>query len=486
VNVVAGRIGGHETRARRGEALLTFAALSTAAALGALVVGAPFVLAGVLLGAALLGAVFLRPLLVLGVVLLIGPVDLSFVTGGFKGLFESLGGLDMNGIRLIGVSFGLGVTALAVPRTRAVLLGPWGIVYAAFLLWCLFALARAPDPVYGLRFLLKLAFPLLVFVTIVGMAESREQLDRLIDFALIGAALIALVMNPFYAAFGGYHVYDSGHLRIRGVGIHENPFSFYLLVCLYISLSRFLHRGQLRYLFLCAALGTWMVLTLTRITFLSALVGLAAMAIYGLFATRNPRVLLGAGGLGFLLALALLPVVLERSLGFVPTPGELLDLARHPMALYESINWQGREVAWPIVFAAFMTMPWIGLGLGASVMVMREYFPADAGELVHNEYLRLATEAGIIGVVLFALAILLWLVAVIRADRRTAGAAREFSIPAVAAILSWAIIAITDNAFDYYAPYTQFVALLVGASVACMRLQHQQRAGAAAASEAPG
>jgi O-antigen ligase len=459
-----------------GHSVLTLVLLGLAVPLGALVVGAPFVLAGVILGSALLGAVFLRPLLVLGVVLLIGPVDLSFVTGGFKGLFASLGGLDMNGIRLIGLTFGLGVTALALPRTRAVLLGPWGVVYAAFLLWCLFALVRSPFPIYGLRFLLKLAFPLLVFITIVGVAERREQLDRLVDFALVGAALIAVVMNPFYAAFGGYEVYDSGHVRIRGVGIHENPFSFYLLISMYIALSRYLHRGQLRYLLLCGAVGVWMVLTMTRITFLAALVGLGAMALYGLVASRNPRVMLGALAVAFLLALPLLPLVLERSLGFVPTPGELFALARSPMGLYESINWQGREVAWPIVFAAFLSMPWIGLGLGASVLVMREYFPAEAGELVHNEYLRLATETGIIGVLLFAAAILLWLAGVIRADRRTSGAAREFSLPAVAAILSWAIIAITDNPFDYYASYTQFVALLAGASIACMRLQRQQEA----------
>lgn len=459
------------------EGMAVLALYGVALALGALAVGAPFVLAGVMLGGLLLGAVFLRPLLVLGLVLLIGPVDLSFVTGGFKNLFASLGGLDMNGIRLIGVSFGLGVTALALPRTRAVLLSPWAVVYAAFLLWCVFALVRSPDPIYGLRFLLKLAFPLLVFVTIVGVTERREQLDRLVDFTLVGAALIALLMNPLYAAFGGYHVYDSGHLRIRGVGIHENPFSFYLLVTLYISLARLLFRGQLRYLVLCVALGVWMVLTLTRITFLAALVGLGAMALYGLIAARNPRVLAAALGVGFVLALALVPAVLERSFGFVPSPGELMALARHPMGLYESINWQGREVAWPIVYAAFLTMPFVGLGLGSSVLVMRQYFPAEAGELVHNEYLRLATEAGLVGVVLFAVAILLWLAAVVHADRRTGGAAREFALPAVAAILSWAIIAITDNPFDYYASFTQFVALLVGASVACMVLHRREATG---------
>jgi O-antigen ligase len=464
-----------EAAARRSDALPVLAFIAAAIALGPAVAGAPFIVAGVLVGCALLATVFLRPLLVVGIVLLIGPVDLSFVTGGFKALFANMGGLDMNGIRLIGVSFGLGVTALALPRTRSVLLGPWGILYLAFLLWCLFALARSPYPVYGLRFLMKLAFPLLIFVIIVGIVERREQLTKLVDFALVGAALISLVMNPFYVLFGGYHVYDDGYVRVRGVGIHENPFSFYLLISLYIALGRFISRGQLRYLVLCAALGFWMVMTLTRITLLAAMVGLAAMAVYGLFAARNPRVLLAAVVVGVLLSLPLVPTVLERSLGFVPSIGELFGLMRNPLALYESINWQGRELAWPIVYSAFTTSPVTGLGLGASILVMREYFPVSAGEVVHNEYLRLASETGIIGVLLFFAAIMAWLVAAIRAERLTGGAAREYALPAVAAILSWAIIAITDNAFDYYAPYTQFVALLVGASVACVQIHRRER-----------
>jgi O-antigen ligase len=464
-----------EAGARHSDALPVLAFIAVAVALGPAVAGAPFIVAGVLLGCALLAAVFLRPLLVVGIVLLIGPVDLSFVTGGFKALFANMGGLDMNGIRLIGVSFGLGMTALALPRTRAVLLGRWGILYLAFLLWCLFALARSPYPVYGLRFLMKLAFPLLIFVIIVGTVERREQLTKLVDFSLIGAALISLVMNPFYVLFGGYHVYDDGYVRVRGVGIHENPFSFYLLISLYIALGRFISRGKLRYLVLCAALGFWMVMTLTRITLLAAMVGLAAMAIYGLFAARNPRVLLAAVVVGVLISLPLVPVVLERSLGFVPSIGELFGLMRNPLALYESINWQGRELAWPIVYSAFATSPVTGLGLGASILVMREYFPVSAGEVVHNEYLRLASETGIIGVLLFFAAIMAWLVAAIRAERLTGGAAREYALPAVAAILSWAIIAITDNAFDYYAPYTQFVALLVGASVVCVQIHRRER-----------
>ena len=451
-------------------ALLFAAALP----LALLLVKAPFISAGVLFGSLLLAAVLLHPLAVIGAMLLVGPIDLSFVTGGFKSLLAGMGGLDMNGIRLIGVSVGLAFTIVLIPATRRVLFGRYAIVYVLFLAFAALTLIRSPNPVDGMRLLLKIAYPLLFFVLIAGLATERRQLDRLVDCALIGAALIALLLNPLYALAGGYHSYDTGYVRIRGVGIHENPFSFYLLIALYIAFARFALRGQWRYLALCAALGTWLALTLTRITFLAGAVGLLGLAAYGTIATRRWRVLLGAAAIALAVGVPLLPVVLERSVGFVPSLPELISLLRSPVALYDAIDWQGRELAWPIIIAAFLAQPWTGLGLGSSIVVMREHFPPQVGALVHNEYLRLAVETGVIGVVLFAAAIVIWFVAVLKADRHTGGAAREFTLPALAGLLSWSIIAITDNSFDYYAPYTQFIGLLVGCCVAAAAIRSRE------------
>jgi len=71
----------------------------------------PWLAAGVTFGIAILALTFTWPLWVIGLMLALGPLDLSFVTGGFKELFPNLGGLDMNGIRLIGISVGLLVVA---------------------------------------------------------------------------------------------------------------------------------------------------------------------------------------------------------------------------------------------------------------------------------------------------------------------------------------------------------------------------------------
>jgi len=436
----------------------------------------PFLSSGLFFGVILIVAVLVHPLALIAAMMLLGPIDLSFLTGGFKSLFQGIGGLDMNGIRLIGVSGGLAVTALVLPQARRVLSGPYGIMYALFLAYSFLTLSMSPGPMDGLRLWLKIAYPFLFFVIIAGVATERWQLDRLMDMALVGAAFVA-GLSIITSMFGSSASYDGSFVRAHGIVPHENPFSFYLMIGLYMSFGRFATRGQLRYLILCIVLGIWMILTLTRITFLATAVGMAGIGVYSAVAARNLRMLGTATALGLLIAIPLTPLVLQRSLGYVPSIGELLSLARSPLGLYEAINWQGRELAWPIVFAAFLGQPWTGLGLGASTVIMRENFPPQVGLVVHNEYLRLASETGIIGVALFAAAVVMWAVAVIRSDRRSKGAAREFTLPALAGLTSWCIIAITDNVFDYYSPFTQFIALLVAASiVAAAAYEREQHA----------
>jgi O-antigen ligase len=452
-----------------GRRLVPPAALALLVPFALLLVRAPLLATAGMLGSALLAAVLLHPLAVIGAMLFIGPIDLSWVTGGFKTLFESAGGLDMNGVRLIGVSFGLGVTALLLPQARRALFGRYGLLYVAFLAFGAATLAWSPNPVDGLRLWLKMAYPLLIFALVAGVATERRQLDRLMDYALAGAAVV-VVLSLFYTLSGSYGEYADNTVRVRGVALHENPFSFYLLIALYMSFARFAVRGQARYLVLASGLGLWMILTLTRITFLAGAVGMTGIAIYAAVAARNLRMLGGAAALVALIAIPLGPTVLQRSFGYVPHPAELLDLARTPMALYEAINWQGREVAWPVIFSAFLQQPWTGLGLGGSTALLHQYFPVEMGLVAHNEYLRLVSETGVIGFVLFAGAILAWLVCIIQADRRSGGRAREFTLPGIAGIISLGIISITDNAFDYYASYTQFIGLLVAAALVAASL----------------
>ena len=453
----------------RGAAAVTGAVAACVAA-SYVLVDEPWMATGVVVGGTILCLLILRPKLILGLMLALGPFDLSFMTGGFKALLPGLGGLDMNGIRLIGVVAGLGALALVERDMVRHALGRYGRWYVVFLTFAAATLLYTPARVEGLRLLFKLAYPFMLFVAVLAMVRTREELERLTDWTLWGAIAIALVLNPIYVLAGGYEVDLAGRVRVHGVGAHENPFSFYLLVVTLISFTRYSVRGQLRYLALCGVFGVWMALTLTRITLLAGMAGLTGAALYAALIARNYRAVTAAGIIGGALATVLVPVALERSLGYIPTASELWRLLTDPVAFWESVNWQGRQIIWPVLFRMFLASPIVGNGLGASTVFLIETFQGAMGAVIHNEYLRLLIDTGLVGATLFAIAVLSWLVGVLRAGRNDDPLAREFAMPAFAAIVAWVFIAATDNAFDYYAPFTQYIGFLCAGALAAASL----------------
>jgi len=426
----------------------------------------PWLTFGILLGSVLFGLSVHWPLGVVAAMLAIGPLDLSFLTGGFKTMFEQLGGLDMNGIRLIFVSAGLGLVVLGDRGYWGEFRSPAVWLWALFLAYGFATLAFSADPLEGARLIMKLAWPLLIYL--LAVRASPTDLDRLVDWTLVGAAVL-VVINPVFTALGDVYVEADGQLRLMGAGTHQNPFSFAMLVVMLVSLVRFTFRRQPRYLLLAAGAGSWMVLTQTRITFLAGLVSLGVIALYSAVVRRNFR----AAGWGLLAAVALgvvlAPFVLERTFGTVPSLPELRALLSDPVALYGAINWSGREILWAVLVLAWMTSPWIGLGMGSSSAVLAALVPTELGSVAHNEYIRLGTDTGVLGVGLFALAALTWLLAAARSGLGADSKTQEFVLPAIAIMVAWAVISVTDNAFDYYAPFTQFAGFFVGASVALHR-----------------
>ena len=93
------------------------------------------------------------------------------------------------------------------------------------------------------------------------------------------------------------------------------------------------------------------------------------------------------------------------------------------------------------------------------------------------------------GTVLYLLAMAGWTRAVLRAARAGRGnpLCQELALPALAGLAALAVIATTDNAFDYYAPFTQYLAFLTAACVAVSRAPAAEdaRAEPAVASAAP-
>lgn len=446
--------------------MATLALAAVAGLAGLALVASPLLTAGAAAGVLLLAVTIAYPLPVVGAMLALGALDLSFLSGGSKALLLADGGLDMNGIRLVGIVIALGAIVIADRSVLQHVFARHGRWFLIFLLYAAATLIFSRSRLDGLRLLLKLAYPFLVFVAVLGVARTRRDLELLGDWALLGASVMVLVVNPLYVAFGGVHAAsDGGQLRVGTIGLHENPFSFYLLALIFLALVRSFVRRQARYAVLAVVLATWMVLTFTRITLVASLLGLAAMGLYDAWSRRSYR-MLGAGavlGIGLLVALA--PTVLQRTLGYAPTPGELAGLIVHPGDLVRSMDWQGRQALWPLILAQFRASPWLGLGLGSTTALLAGVFGQAGISVAHNEYLRLGAETGIVGVVLFAVAIGQWWRSTLGAARVGGLQAREFALAAVAMLVSWAVISLTDNAFDYYAPFTQYVGFYCAGAV---------------------
>ena len=431
----------------------------------------PHMTTGLVGGSLVLMALLLRPLVVLGVVLAIGVVNLAFLTGGQRQLMAGIGGLDMNGIRLMGFVGGFTALLLIDRRMLQAALGKHGRWYLLFAAYAAGTLAFSPSVLEGLRLLMKIAFPFLIFVGVRALVRSRADLDRLGTWTLAAAAVLVLLVNPVLVAGGGYMVDAGGAIHVTGLGMHHNPFSMYLLAMAVLSLARYIFRGQTRYLLLSLALGVWVVLALSRITLLAVLVSLAAMAVYGAFMRRNLRPLVASAVVAAAVAIPLTPMVLERTFGFVPSVGQLFAMFADPGQLIASMSWMGRETIWPVLYKGFLSSPIVGLGLGSSAPLLRESFSSAVTDISHNEYLRLGVDTGLVGIGLLAVASMVWLASSARAGMRTADTlVREYALASVAIIPAAAVFALTSDPIDYYSQFTQYIGFFVAATLAASAL----------------
>ncbi len=439
------------------------------------VVTMPWFTAGAVLGIAILAIALAAPIALVAAMLVVGPIDLSFLTGGFKALFPELGGLDMNGIRLLGATGGYIIFIMFEPRARAAAVGHLGRFWIAFLLFAGLTLAFSMDPLEGTRLFLKLAYPFLTFLVVVGLADTPERLGTLTKVTLLSAVVYALIVNPLLIAYFGVDLDHEGRTRVGGLGMGTAPWAFYCLAILMLTMTRLFMRRSISYFWLSAVLLIWVGLSQTRIAALAAVVGIAVVGLLTAWISENRKMLVGSVVLVGVVAAVFAPFVMQRSLGFMPSPGEFVRMVTDPAYLINSINWQGRRVIWAILWGAFLTSPVWGLGLGSAATLLRSYFGERGVSVPHNEYIRLATDTGFIGLVLFVTAIGIWLVAAIRMSRHQQGYVREYAIAAAGLAAAWLVVAITDNAIDYYNNFSQYLGfLLAGAVVAQAHLARRE------------
>ncbi len=201
----------------------------------------------------------------------------------------------------------------------------------------------------------------------------------------LGALLVPLGLSSFCA-------WQDGALRLGGSG--EPPFlAAFALTALYVTLD--LHLAAPRPRWVALALLYLLIIALTGARVPLAL-GFAACG-YVLLMRGRVMEIAAAGAAGALALIAATPLSFVRAIALTRL-GEATDLSN-------------RNLIWPDFTAAFARSPWLGWGLGAGKLVV----PLDAPlsrllgtNAAHNEYLRLAVEAGLLGSGLLLTLFILW------------------------------------------------------------------------------
>lgn len=246
----------------------------------------------------------------------------------------------------------------------------------------------------------------------------RTLMGALTPFAVIwvrtprrwhGRILLLVVLCPLAAVAAGVLMHVAG---IRPMVLSEFTGAFRLqgatipaflglmsTVAVMASLTEFAATGQRQWLLLAGASAVLALASGTRMATFAVLLfcliflNFARGAEFG--ASRRLRLwmigIVGAGLAGAVVG----PVLIERTFGRGAAGG----------GIYAA----GRDVIWPIFVATIEQHPLFGQGMGTIRLIVPEDEVKYIGTIAaHNEYLRLAVDMGIFGVVLLILGHVLW------------------------------------------------------------------------------
>lgn len=215
--------------------------------------------------------------------------------------------------------------------------------------------------------------------------------------AVIAVPLISAGAGIVTGLIGLYPAFDQSW---RFQGVHSPPFlAGFCITAVFAATLEYLRSFRLRWLVLGgAALGVLFASqargpTGAAILFLLLVVVLSDRRVFPM----RRKVDLAMGGLlpGLVVLGPLAVFAADRALG---AEG------------YQRFS--GRDVIWPYFLDAIEARPLFGYGLGAGKLIVDPEDPAIRlirSNAAHNEYLRLAVDAGVIGVALIFLCIIAWI-----------------------------------------------------------------------------
>jgi O-antigen ligase len=265
---------------------------------------------------------------------------------------------------------------------------------------------------------------------------SRARLALLLALLATACVAIGLVLD-----LAGVRSLYTGSAT-RGARLHGATNAGWLACLAFAGFAIALHEAVRRQ----PAMALLAALNLVLVVLTGGRMGIVACLVLALVYLALARPPSARGGRLATAALGLAAAAVMLTLSITLVEGY------HLSDLGEVFTLTGRDTIWLHYLDAFRASPWFGRGLGAGLLG-RSYY-----DLPHNEYLRLLVDGGIVGLVLYGGAVVLWGRALLA---RVDPAERAFVRALFAAL---AVYALTDNILTMPPGLVPFVylALILG------------------------
>ena len=272
------------------------------------------------------------------------------------------------------------------------------VMYSIFFLWLCYTMTYTTVPRDGMMMLIKFSLPILFLW--LGYSGLSNEKDLIIFLKVVNIA--ACIYCGFMGGFAWIFIRP---LYLFSIGIFSvyAAFADFLTAVFIVPILLYWITKEKKYIF-CAL---WMVLSTVLQSVRTGMGGMLLVFCIALLLKNKAKAIpgLAVAGAMFLGVILFVPEVNEKFFGDDAGKVSANDIVQGGALSMDNIEMSGREYMWERVLDnCYRGNETFGGGLGTSGRFVKNYGEATQGlVMMHNDYLQILCDAGIVGIVFIAL-----------------------------------------------------------------------------------
>lgn len=273
------------------------------------------------------------------------------------------------------------------------------ISYMIFYLWLCVSMTYTTVPRDGFMLLIKYIIPILFCYLAYSSIRNEKDLVIFLKVVNVVACIYCFFIGgQGYKLMPGFYFGPIGQQFIRYAG-----FADYLTSIFIVPIILYWLTSEKKYIF-CAL---WLVLSTILESVRTGLGGMMLVFVSALLLRYKARAIPGvllAGAL-FISIILFVPSINQKFFGEEGDEVTVVDIVQGDALSQENMNTSGRTVLWEMVMEhCYKGHEMIGSGLGTSMRYLKNWAAwTGAAPILHNDYVQIISDSGIVGIVFIIL-----------------------------------------------------------------------------------